>query len=138
MRGTLCATDKKPTDKLKPMLFYLIQITLSVLFLYLAYLPTDLMDFFQWGSSQTDGLYLLIVPLILLPSIIILSIFKFFIVKKTTSKIFYRWSYMVTILSIVICTFLIVVELFWLVIILSILTVGAISIETIKAYRVNS
>ena len=105
--------------------------TLLVVALYnLTYLPTIRIDFFEWGNSNTDGLYLLLVPFVLLPTILVISVIKYFVTKKLNFEKMYRWSFLVSIVSVIICTFLVVVDALWPTVVISFLTMVTIIIET--------
>lgn len=78
--------------------YYSTQIILIALSGYLAYLPTLKIDLFSWGNSKNNGLYLLIVPMILLPLIIGFSIVKYLIVRKADISFLFKNSFILTIL----------------------------------------
>ncbi len=82
---------------MKKVIYFLTQIVLITSFLYLAYLPTLKIDFFSWGNNKNDGLYLLVVPMILLPLLIVFSVLKYFVVKKAKVSIFFKWTFSFTI-----------------------------------------
>ncbi|MEH0154511.1 hypothetical protein V6R21_10230 [Limibacter armeniacum] len=117
------------------ILFYLGQALLGLAFYELAYMATLRLDFFEWGNSQNDGLYLLFVPMVLLPIILVASIVKYFVTKKMNVENIYKWSFLVTIGSIVISTFLAVIDALWLTLVISLLTILTIIIETIILSR---
>jgi hypothetical protein len=93
------------------------------------------LDFFEWGNSQNDGLYLLFVPMVLLPTILVSSVVKYLVTKKLEIENIYKWSFMGTIISSLVCTFLTVADELWPIVVLSILTTLAIVIETITLSR---
>jgi hypothetical protein len=84
---------------MRSLLYYLVQIVLIGSFFYMAYLPTLKIDFFSWGNNHNDGLYLLVVPMILLPLVIVFSLLKYWIVRKMNDAVFLRWSFLVTIVA---------------------------------------
>jgi hypothetical protein len=83
---------------------------LIALFGYLAYLPTLKIDFFSWGNSKNDGLYLLVVPMILLPLIIVFSIIKYLILRKIDTTFLFRNSFILTIVVVLLDTFILLVS----------------------------
>lgn len=111
------------------ILFYIIQTLLVLTFLNVAYLPALGIDFFG-GSSNADGLYLLAVPIVLLPTILFVSIIKYFVTKNMKSERIYKWSFLISIATGVICTLLVIVDALWATIIMSMLTVIVIVAET--------
>jgi drug/metabolite transporter (DMT)-like permease len=82
--------------KVKTILFYCIQIALILLSGYMAYVPTLRVDFFSWGSSKVDGLYLLVVPIMLLPSILLFSFLKFLLLRRTNEPMLVGLSFVVS------------------------------------------
>ena len=120
---------------MRTILFYVCQTLLGLAFYELAYMATLRLDFFEWGNSQNDGLYLLFVPMVLLPTILVASIIKYFVTKKLNVENIYKWSFLVTIGSIVISTFLAVIDALWPTLVISLLTTLAIIIETIVLSR---
>lgn len=120
---------------MKPALFYVIQTLLGVAFYNVAYLPTLRLDVFQWGNSSTDGLYLLFVPFVLLPTILVTSALKFFVTKKLDVSAFYKRSFTISIASSLICTLLVFADALWPTVIISFLTTLFIVVETILISR---
>lgn len=112
------------------ILFYIIQTLLVVTFLNVAYLPTLRLDFFEWGNSQNDGLYLLFMPMVFLPTILVVSTIKYFVTKKLKSDNPYKWSFLISIASGLICTLLVFADALWATLVISMLTVIVIVIET--------
>ena len=119
---------------MRQILFYIIQTLLVLTFLNVAYLPTLRIDFFG-GNSNADGLYLLSMPMVFLPTILIVSVIKYFVTKKLKSESIYKWSFLISIASGVICTLLIVADALWATIIISMLTVIVIVAETLVHLR---
>jgi len=117
------------------ILFYVSQTLLGVAFYNLAYLPTMRIDFFKWGSSNTDGLYLLFIPFVLLPTILVTSVIKYLVTKKLDVENTYKWTFIVSIVTSVICTLLVLVDALWPAVVISLLTAIAIVIETIILSR---
>lgn len=75
------------------ILFYSNQLILVALLIYLAYLPTLKTDVFNWGNTNNDGLYLLVVPIVLLPLVIFFSTVKYLIIRKIDAPIAYKFSF---------------------------------------------
>jgi len=121
--------------EMRIILFYVCQILLGFVFIYLTYLPTIVMDFFSWGSSTTDGLYLLFVPFVLLPTILVTSIVKYFVTKGLILDVIYKLSYTISIACGLICTFMIIVDALWPAVIISLLATVTITIETVIVSR---
>ena len=117
------------------VLFYVSQTMLVVALYNLTYLPTISMDFFEWGNSNTDGLYLLVVPFVLLPTILVASIIKYWVTKKLNIEDKYKWSFLVSIVSVIICTFLVVIDALWPTVVIAFLTMVTIIIETFIVSR---
>ena len=117
------------------ILFFIGQVLLGLAFFYLTYLPTYRIDFFEWGNKNTDGLYLLIVPFYLLPTIVLISIMKFFVTKGLKLTDTYKWSFAVSIASGLICTFLVIGDALWPTIVISMISTIAIVIETLITSR---
>lgn len=117
------------------ILFYLSQTLLGVAFYNLTYLPTLRLDFFEWGNSNNDGLYLLFVPFVLLPTILVTSTIKFFVTKQFDLETFYKWSFIISISSSLICTLLVFADALWPTVIISLLTTIFIVVETILLSR---
>jgi hypothetical protein len=88
-------------------LYRINQFLLVIALVYLAYLPTILVDYFSWGSSKRDGLYLLIVPFGLLPLIIILSVAKYLIVRKMAVSQFVKFNFVLSIAVVLIDTIIV-------------------------------
>ena len=65
---------------------------ISGIFFYESYLQTFKLDVFPWGNSNNDGLYLLIIPYILLPSLLILLSLKWLILRKSTIANYFKSS----------------------------------------------
>ena len=95
---------------MKYFFYYLIQLILISLFGWLSYLPTRMLDFFAWGNSRSDSLYLLFVPVVLLPLIIFVSILKYYLLARTKVRSFYKQSYKISIAGVFIIT---AVLIFW-------------------------
>jgi hypothetical protein len=93
------------------------------------------LDFFEWGNSQNDGLYMLIVPIVLLPTILISSIIKYLVTKKLPIEDIYKWTFIGSIVLSLICTLLAVADALWPTVVISLLTTLAIAIETIIVSR---
>lgn len=72
---------------------FLIMVGIAFLFFYMAYLQTFKLDAFTWGNSSNDGLYLLVIPLILLPSIFILGMIKWALVRNSNAPIYLKRSH---------------------------------------------
>ena len=117
------------------ILFYLGQALLGFAFYELAYMATLRLDFFEWGNSQNDGLYILFVPVFLLPTILVVSFIKYLVMKKLNVGVFYKWSFLFTMGSIVISTLLAVGDALWSTLVISLLTTLVIVIETIILSR---
>ena len=62
-------------------------------FFYTAYLQTYMMDEFKWGSSNHDGLYLLVIPVVLLPLLIVLNSLKWFILRRLDIDFYLKRSH---------------------------------------------
>ena len=89
--------------------FLLIQLSLFGLFCYLSFLPTVRMDFFSWGDRRADGLYLVIVPIVILPMVTFLSIVKYLFQWRANISIF-KHSALAGWVSVFLCTFIIIVS----------------------------
>jgi hypothetical protein len=66
---------------------------ISAICFFISYLPTLTVDLFPWGNSTTDGLYLLIVPLFLMPLILVLSVVKWLLARRTTLPDYIKYSW---------------------------------------------
>jgi hypothetical protein len=117
------------------ILFYVSQTLLAIAFYNLAYLPTMRIDFFKWGNSNTDGLYLLVVPFVLLPTILVTSMIKYLVTKKLDIENIYKWTFVISIFTSVTCTLLVFADALWPTVVIALLTVIAIVIETIILSR---
>jgi uncharacterized membrane protein len=93
------------------------------------------LDFFEWGNSQNDGLYMLMVPMVLLPTILISSIIKYFLTKRLPIENVYKWTFIGSIVLSLICTLLAVADALWPTVVISLLTTLAIVIETVMVSR---
>lgn len=82
---------------MRTVLYYFVQFVLIASLIYLAYLPTLKIDFFPWGNNKNDGLYLLVVPMVLLPMLLVFSLLKYFIVRKADTSVFFKWTFTFTI-----------------------------------------
>jgi hypothetical protein len=120
---------------MKTVLYYICQVLLGLAFYNLAYMATLRLDFFEWGNSQNDGLYMLIVPIVLLPTILVSSTIKYFVTKRLPIEDIYNWSFIVSIVLSLICTLLAVADALWSTVVISLLTTLAIVIETIIVSR---
>jgi hypothetical protein len=120
---------------MKTILYYICQALLGLAFYNLAYMATLRLDFFEWGNSQNDGLYMLIVPLVLLPTILISSIIKYFVTKRLPIEDIYKWTFIGLIILSLICTFLAVADALWPTVVISLLATVAIVIETVIVAR---
>jgi len=119
------------------ILFYIIQTLLTLTFLYVAYLPTFRIDVFKWGNNNTDGLYLLVVPIVFLPTVLAVSVIKYFVTKGLNHYRLYKWSFIISIASGLTCTFFVFVDALWATIVISILTAIVIIVETFVYQRQN-
>ena len=117
------------------ILLYICQTLLGLAFYELAYMATLRLDFFEWGNSQNDGLYMLMVPIVLLPTILVSSVIKYFVTKKLPIEDVYKWTFIGSIVLSLICTLLAVADVLWPTVVISILTTLAIVIETIIVSR---
>lgn len=63
-------------------LYFVNQLLLVLLFAYYMMLPTFLVDYFPWGNSNNDGLYMLVIPIVFYPLIIFFAVVKYLIVRK--------------------------------------------------------
>ena len=117
------------------ILYYICQALLGLAFYNLGSLATDRLDYFEWGNSKSDGLYLLMVPVVLLPIILVASLVKYLVTKKMDIENTYKWSFIGSIVSSVVCTLFVIADTLWPAVILSILTVILIVIETIILSR---
>jgi hypothetical protein len=93
------------------------------------------LDFFEWGNSQNDGLYMLMVPIVILPTILIASIIKYLVTKKLSIESIYKWSFVGSIVFSLICSLLAVADVLWPTVVISIIVTIAIVIETIILTR---
>ena len=66
---------------------------ISLTCFYVSYLPTLTMDLFPWGDSTRDGLYLLIVPIFLIPLILVLSLIKWTLLRKLALPSYIKFSW---------------------------------------------
>lgn len=123
------------TIEMRLIVFYISQTLLGVAFYNLTYLPTLRLDLFEWGNSNNDGLYLLFVPFVLLPTILVISTIKYFVTRKLDLETFYKWSFIISIASSLICTLLVFADVLWPTVIISLLTTMFIVIETIILSR---
>jgi hypothetical protein len=73
------------------LFYYIIQSILIFIILYAAILPTLLLDV-PWGSSKNDGLFLLVIPIYLLPLTLFFSLIKVFLIKRKVKERKYRRS----------------------------------------------
>ncbi len=82
----------------KLLLIYLVQLILTISFFYMAYLQTFMLEVFEWGNVNNDGLYLLLIPFIVLPIILIAGLVKWMVLRKLRIDILFRisqWIYLV-------------------------------------------
>jgi len=89
------------------------------------------LDFFEWGNSQTDGLYLLFVPVVILPTIVVTSIIKYLVTKKLAVETFYKSSFIGSIILSLVCSALTVSDVMWPAVVISLLSTLALVIETV-------
>ncbi len=113
------------------IILYICQTLLGLAFYNLTYMATLRLDFFEWGNSQHDGLYLLFVPIVILPTILITSVVKYFVTKKLDVEIFYKWSFTGYIFLSLICSSLVVADVMWAGVVISLLTMLVLIIETV-------
>ncbi len=117
------------------ILLYICQIIIALGFYSLAYMATLRLDFFEWGSSQQDGLYMLMVPIVLLPTILVSSLVKYFVTRKLPIESTYKWSFMGSMVSSIICTLLAVADLLWLALVIALMTMLVEVVEIIILSR---
>jgi hypothetical protein len=79
--------------RIKLILLIVVLAGISAICFFISYLPTLTLDLFPWGSSTTDGLYLLIVPLFLIPLILVLSVVKWLLTRRTTLPHYIKYSW---------------------------------------------
>lgn len=68
--------------KLRMGLFKALLIIKVAAFVYTAYLISLLIDWFPWGQSNRDGLYLLFIPILVLPTTFLLTCFEWLVLRK--------------------------------------------------------
>ena len=78
---------------------------------------------------------MLIVPIVLMPTILITSIVKYLAIRKLTIENIYKWSFIGSIVSSLICALLAVADVLWPTVLISLLTTVVIVIETIILSR---
>lgn len=117
------------------ILLYICQIVIAFAFYSLAYLATLRLDFFEWGNSQQHGLYMLMVPIVLLPTILVSSLVKYLVTRKLPIESTYKWSFMGSMVSSIICTLLAVADLLWLTLIFALMTMLVEVVEIIILSR---
>lgn len=100
--------------KNKRLVFYtiLIVIKASIIF-YAGYLNTLKIDFFSWGNSNVDGLYLLVIPIVILPAVLILSILEWFMIRKIKKPLYVKMSLYGALSLGIIITICSIFEIFW-------------------------
>jgi hypothetical protein len=79
--------------RIKLILLIVVLAGISAICFFISYLPTLTLDLFPWGSSTTDGLYLLFVPLFLIPLILVLSVVKWLLTRRTTLPHYIKYSW---------------------------------------------
>ncbi len=77
----------------KKILVTVVMTFISLTCFYVSYLPTLTMDLFPWGDSTRDGLYLLIVPIFLIPLILVLSLIKWTLLRKLALPSYIKFSW---------------------------------------------
>jgi hypothetical protein len=77
----------------KKILLTVVMTFISLTCFYVSYLPTLTMDLFPWGDSTRDGLYLLIVPIFLIPLILVLSLIKWTLLRKLALPNYIKFSW---------------------------------------------
>lgn len=121
------------------ILFYIAQAVLGLTFFYLTYLLTYTVDFFPWGSSKADRFFLIVLPLVLLPTILVVSIFRFLVAMGLQKPLqltpAYKWRFIVPIASGLICHFLLGLGTTWFTILLSVTMTITIVVETLGLSR---
>ncbi len=92
---------------------FILGIGISFLFYYSAYLQSFKVDYFLWGTNN-DGLFLLVIPLIILPILVLLSIMKWFLIKRSNISAIIKnghWVYIALGIFIVLFT---IIEIYFL------------------------
>lgn len=60
---------------------------MAICFVAILYTLSYRLDLFPWGSSQHDGLFMIVIPIWILPIIYVLSFIRWLIRKENTSKL---------------------------------------------------
>ncbi|MDH5609352.1 MAG: hypothetical protein OEY56_07715 [Cyclobacteriaceae bacterium] len=99
--------------KARLILFGLLVLVKAVMLFYAGYLNTYLLDFFAWGNSTRDGLYLLVVPVGILPAILVLSVLEWAVIRKIKIPAYVKASLYGSVFIGLIVTFCSIFEMYW-------------------------
>ncbi len=80
-------------DKTKILSLSIINILIAVSFGCMAYLQTYLINYFEWGSTNNDGLFMIIVPLYVMPILFLLLLIKGVVLRKLKLPVIVKKSY---------------------------------------------
>ena len=78
-------------NEMRIFIYYILQSVLILIVFFAAVLPTFLIDV-PWGDSRRDGLFLLVIPVYLLPLTLILTLFKFLLIRGKIKERKYKRS----------------------------------------------
>ena len=95
------------------ILLILFILTKASIIFYAGYLNTFKIDKFNWGNSNNDGLYLLIIPFVILPVILILSALEWVLIKNSRYPGYVKIGLCLSIFIILIITTCSIFEMYW-------------------------
>ncbi len=102
-------------------LFITLMISKVIAFVYSGYLISLLIDWFPWGKSN-DGLYLLFIPIVVLPGLFLFSCFEWMMVRKfEISNIMKLGIFTPFLLGLIVMEFL-DYDFFWLSLVITLVT----------------
>lgn len=78
------------------MLFLLLLCGIAII-----YTISFRIDLFSWGSSQSDGLFIIVIPIWILPITYVILILKWYLEKKSGKKIKYENLVLITLFTVV-------------------------------------
>lgn len=120
---------------MRTVLFYVCQILLGLGIYSIGYLGTYRIDYFSWGNSNADGLYLLFIPVVNFPVILVVSLVKYLVVRKWQINSLYKWSFLGWLFFSLMCALLVLADAMWSGLVVSLLTAVGILMETVLVTR---
>lgn len=77
-------------NKCISILYVTVMAIMAICFVAILYTLSYRLDLFPWGSSQHDGLFMIVIPIWILPIVYVLSFIKWLITRKRNPHRFRR------------------------------------------------